>query len=89
MEINLESSKEAPTESLYPLSKDELDLLKEYLQEMTRIGKIRSSSSTAGAPMFFTKQSSRKLWIVVDYREVNTVTIKDKYHLPLMTQLME
>ena len=89
MEINLEPGKEAPTGSLYPLSKDELDLLKEYLEEMTRTGKIHPSSGAARAPIFFAKQSSRKLRIVVDYRELNAVTIKDIYPLPLMTQLME
>ena len=56
---------------------------------MTRTGMIRPSSSAAGAPIFFAKQSSGKLRIVVDYRGLNAVTIKDKYPLPLMTQLME
>ena len=56
-----------------------------YLEEMTRIGKIHPSSSAAGAPLFFAKQLSRKLRIVVDYRGLNIVTIKDKYPLPLMT----
>jgi len=85
MEINLEPHKEAPTGSLYLLSKDELDLLKEYLEEMTKIGKIRLSSSLASASIFFAKQLSRKLRIVVDYIGINAVTIKDKYSLSLMT----
>jgi len=89
MEINLEPGKVPPAGSLYPLSKDELDLLKDYLEEMTRTGKIRPSSGAAGAPIFFAKQASGKLRIVVDYRGLNAVTVKDKYPLPLMTQLME
>ena len=61
MEINLELGKEAPEGSLYPLSKDELDLLKEYIEEITRTRKIRPSSGTARALIFFAKQSSWKL----------------------------
>ena len=61
MEINLELGKEAPAGSLYPLSKDELDLLREYLEEMIRTGKICPGSGAAGVPIFFAKQSSGKL----------------------------
>ncbi len=89
MEIDLIEGKQPPTGNLYPLSKDELDLLKEYLNEMLRTGKIRPSKGAAGAPLFFAKQPSGKLRIVVDYRPLNSVTIKDKYPLPLMSKLME
>ena len=61
IEINLKLGKEASMGSLYPLSKDELNLLKKYLEEMIRTKKIRLSSGTAGTLILFTKQSSRKL----------------------------
>ena len=89
MTIDLEPGKVPPAGHLYPLSKDELDLLKEYLDDMVRTGKIRPSKGSAGAPIFFAKHSSGKLRIVVDYRGLNAVTQKDKYPLPLMSQLME
>ena len=89
IEINLKLGKEAPAGSFYSLSKDEHDLLKVYLKEMTRIGKIHLSSSTARRLILFAKQSSGKLRIVVDYREMNAVKIKDKNPLPLITQLMQ
>ena len=89
MTITLQDGKEPPAGHLYPLSKDELDLLKEYLDEMLRTKKIRPSKGAAGAPIFFAKHPSGKLRIVVDYRGLNAVTVKDKYPLPLMTQLME
>jgi len=56
---------------------------------MLKNGKIRPSKSSAGAPIFFTKQANGKLRIVVVYRGLNAITIKDKYPLPLMTTLME
>jgi len=56
---------------------------------MLRTDKIRPSKSSAGAPIVFAKQANRKLGIVVDYRGLNAITIKDKYPQPLMTTLME
>jgi len=56
---------------------------------MLRTGKIQPSKSSTGASIFFAKQANGKLHIVVDYRGLNAITIKDKYPLPLMTTLME
>jgi len=56
---------------------------------MLKNGKIRPSKSRACAPIFFAKQANGKLRIVVDYRGLNAITIKDKYPLPLMPTLME
>jgi len=56
---------------------------------MLRTGKIWPSKSSAGGPIFFAKQANDKLHIVVDYRAFNSITIKDKYPLPLITTLME
>jgi len=87
--IDLEPRKQPPSGELYPLSPDELELLKEYLDEMLRTSKIRPSKSSARAPIFFAKQAKGKLRIVVDYRGLNAITIIDKYPLPLITTLME
>jgi len=89
MTIDLEPGKQPPSGKLYPLSPDELKLLKVYLDEMLKNGKIRPSKSSATAPIFFAKQANGKLRIVVDSRGLNATTIKDKYPLPLMTTLME
>ena len=89
MVIDLEPGTKPPSGKLYPLSPDELELLKEYLDEMIKNGKIRPSKSSAGAPIFFAKSPSGKLWIVVDYRGLNAIMVKDKYPLQLMTTLME
>jgi len=86
MTIDLEPGKQTPSGKLYPLSPDEPELLKEYLDEMLKNGKIRPSKSSAGGPIFFAKQSVGKLRIDVDYRVLNAITIKDKYPLPLMTR---
>jgi len=89
MNIDLKAGKQPPSGKLYPLSPDELELLKEYLDEMLQNGKIWPIKHSASAPIFFTEQANGKLRIVVDYRGLNAITIKDKYPLPLMTILME
>jgi len=47
MTIDLEPGKQPPSGKLYSLSPDELELLKEYLDEMLKNGKIRHSKSSA------------------------------------------
>jgi len=89
MVIDLEPGKQPPSGKLYPLSPDELELYKEYLDEILRTNKIRPSKNSARAPMFFAKQANGKLHIVADYRGLSTITIEDKFPLPLMTTLIE
>ena len=79
-----------PTSSkLYPMSQDELQLLREYIEEMVATGKIRPGKGHAGSPVFFVKEKTSKMRLVVDYHGLNAITIKDKYPIPLMTTLME
>ena len=89
MPIDLKIRKQPPSRKLYPLSPNELKLLKEYLDKMLPNGKIRPCKSSAGDPIFFAKQANGKLPIVVSYCGLNAITIEDKYLPPLMTTLME
>ena len=57
---------------------------------MLEQGKIRPSRSAAAASCFFVpKPHGRGLRFVVDFRGLNAITIKDKYLLPLMNELLE
>jgi len=40
------------------------------------------------APVFFVKKKDRKLCLVQDYRALNTMTMKNKYPLPLIPELI-
>jgi len=61
MTIDLQPGKQPPSGKLYPLSPDELELLKEYLDEMLKNGKIRPSKSSAGTQLFFVKEANGSL----------------------------
>ena len=49
--------------------------------------KIVHSKSPAGTPILFVPKPDAKLWLCVDYRQLNKLTILNKYPLPLMTEL--
>uniref|UniRef100_A0A8C5MC00 Gypsy retrotransposon integrase-like protein 1 n=1 Tax=Leptobrachium leishanense TaxID=445787 RepID=A0A8C5MC00_9ANUR len=78
-----------PHGHIYPLSEPELKILKEYLRENTTKGFIRSSTSPAGAGIFFVGKKDGGLRPCVDYRDLNKITIKNRYPLPLIPELME
>jgi hypothetical protein len=60
----------------------ELAELKNQLQELLDKGYIHPSSSPWGSPALFMKKKDGSLWMCVDYRPLNAVTIKNKYPLP-------
>ena len=68
---------------------DELQLLREYIDEMLANGKVQPGSGALGCPDFFVKEKTGKMRLVVDYRGLNAITIKHSYPIPLMTTLME
>jgi len=72
---------------MYHWSKKGLGALWDYIREMEDHGKIRRSSSPIGAPILFVPKPDGTLWLCVDYRGLNKITIKNKYLLPLMSEL--
>ena len=74
---------------IYPLSMDEQKQLDEFLEEHLQTGRIRESKSPMASPFFFVKKKDGKLRPVQDYRKLNDLTIKNKYPLPLITELID
>ena len=88
--IDMVEGKELPWGPIYALSEKELEVLRTYLDDMLRSGKIRPSKSSAGAPILFVpKKEGRGLHLCVDYRGLNKVTILNRYPLPLMNELRD
>ena len=54
---------------------------------MSSSGFIHPSSSPWGCPAIFVKKKDGTLWMCVDYRPLNAVTIKNKYPLPCIDTL--
>jgi hypothetical protein len=65
----------------YRMSTPELVELKLQLKEMMDKGYIRLSVSPWGAPTLFVKKKYGTLWLCIDYKKLNKMTIKIKYPL--------
>ena len=74
---------------VYPLNPQEDKALDEFLAENLKTGRIRPSKSPIASPFFFVKKKDGKLRPVQDYRKLNDATIKNKYPLPLIQELID
>ena len=75
--------------SPYHMAPTEMIELRKQLQELLDKGFIRPSTSPWGAPVLFAKKHDGSLRLCVDYRLLNRVTIKNKYHLPRIDELFD
>ena len=71
------------------MSQDELKVLKKYLKENLNKGFIRASSSPTTSPILFACKPGDGLQFCVDYRQLNTMTIKNQYFLPMIKKTLE
>ena len=85
-DIRLLEGKAPPFGPLYPMSRDELIALREWLAENLKKGFIRPSSSPAASPVLFVKKPGGGLRFCVDYRGLNNISVKDRYPLPLIKE---
>ncbi|GJR69020.1 putative reverse transcriptase domain-containing protein [Tanacetum coccineum] len=63
--------------------------LADQLQELSDKGFIRPSSSPWGAPVLFVKKKDGSLRMCIDYRELNKLTVKNRYPLPRIDDLFD
>ena len=69
------------------MSPAELKELKEQLKDVLDKGFIRPSISQWGAPVLFVKKKDGYLRMCIDYRQLNKVTIMNKYPIPRIDDL--
>ncbi|GJX72925.1 putative reverse transcriptase domain-containing protein [Tanacetum coccineum] len=73
----------------YRLAPTEMKELSKQLQELLEKGFIRPSSSPWGAPVLFVKKKDGSFRMCIDYRELNKLTIKNRYPLPRIDDLFD
>ncbi|KAD4889132.1 hypothetical protein E3N88_21205 [Mikania micrantha] len=73
----------------YRLAPSELQEMMNQLQELLDMGFIRPSISPWGAPVLFVKKKDGSFRMCIDYRELNKVTVKNRYPLPRIDDLFD
>ena len=69
--------------------KDELLVIKKYINKYLNKGFIRPSISLAAAPILLVKKPGGGIWFCVNYRGLNTITIKNWYPVPLIRETLK
>ena len=87
--INIVSDTAPVSMPPYRIAPVELRELKEQLQELLDKGFIRPSTSPWGAPVLFVKKKDGTLWLCIDYKELNKVTVKNKYPFSRIDELFD
>ena len=87
--VDILSGTQPISKTPYRMAPAELRELKSQLQELLDKGFVRPSTSPWGAPVLFVKKKDGTLRLCIDYRELNKVTIKNKYPLPRIDDLLD
>nr|GEW35928.1 putative reverse transcriptase domain-containing protein [Tanacetum cinerariifolium] len=88
-QIDLVPSVAPVTRALYRLAPSKMQKLSTKLQELSDKGFIRPSPSPWGAPVMFFKKKDGSFRMCIDYRELNKLTMKNRYPLPRIDDLFD
>ena len=87
--IDLAPGTELVSKAPYRMAPVELNELATQLHDLLEKGVIRPSVSPWGAPVLFMKKKDGSMILCIDYRELNKLTIKNKYPLPRIDDLFD
>ena len=73
----------------YLLGHKEKEELNAFIDENLKNGRIRPSKSPLASPVFFIKKKDGKMRMVIDYRKLNNITVKNAYPLPRIDDLIQ
>ena len=87
--INLEEGAQPPVGPIYSLSASEQETLKKFIEENLNTGFIQPTSSLYGTLVLFIKKKDGSLCLCVDFHSFNHISKKDRYPLPLISDLLD
>ena len=86
--INLLDNKQPLYITIYSLGLVELELLKTYIKTNLASGFIKLFKCRAGVLILFVQKKDGSLRLCINYQELNNLTIKNRYLLPLIGKLL-
>lgn len=87
--FNLIKDKQPLYELIYRLGPVKLETLKAYIEADLKTGFIWPSNSLVIKSIIFDKKLNGSLWLCIDYQELNNLTIKNRYSLPLIGKSLD
>jgi hypothetical protein len=87
--IDLEPGFQLLYSPIYTLLERELEVLREYLNTSLEKEWIRYSTSPAGIPIIFILKKRGGLYLYIDYRGLNKITIKNRILLLLISKIID
>ena len=87
--IDLLNNKQLPYSSIYSPGPMKLEMLKTYIKANLTSSFIRRSKSLTGALILFVQKKDSSLYLYVNYRELNNLTIKNYYPLLLIGESLD
>jgi hypothetical protein len=82
-------SRPPPCRPLRHQSSKDLAVFEEYTRTLIEAGQLRVSNSPYGAMALIVRKKDGTPRVVIDYRALNELTVKNKYPLPLMDELFD
>jgi hypothetical protein len=65
------------------------NIVEELVQNMLKNSEIRPNSSPYSSPAILVRKKDKTWRLYVDYRQLNTLTIKNKYPIPVIEDLLD
>ena len=86
--IDLKLRQQPSFKKLYSMFSAELNVLKVYLDNAMKADIIHKSISSAALPVMFVLKSDSSLYLIIDYKCLNSITIKNHYSLSLISDML-
>ena len=85
----IEGAKPPFARNYKPMTAQELEVLKKYLDENLSKGFIRSSLSPVASPVLMVRKPNGGIRVCIDYRALNEITIKNRYPIPRISETLD